>query len=83
MEILRTPDARFENLPEYPFEPHYTEVKTEDGTPLRIHHLDEGPRDGPIALCLHGQPAWSYLYRNVVPHLTAAGMRVIAPELPG
>ena len=83
MEILRTPDARFENLPEYPFEPHYTEIKTEDGTPLRIHHLDEGPRDGPIALCLHGQPAWSYLYRNVVPHLTAAGMRVLAPDLPG
>ena len=47
MEILRTPDARFENFPEYPFEPHYTEVKTEDGTPLRIHHLDEGQGTDP------------------------------------
>jgi haloalkane dehalogenase len=83
MEILRTPDARFENLPEYAFAPHYTEIHTEDGTALRIHHLDEGPRDGPIALCLHGQPAWSYLYRNVIPHLTAAGVRVLTPDLPG
>ncbi len=83
MKILRTPDARFENLEDYPFAPHYTELKTHDGSELRIHHLDEGPADGPIVLCMHGQPVWSYLYRKVIPYLTAAGMRVIAPDLVG
>lgn len=83
MEILRTPDRCFEGLAEYPFAPHYTTIKTEEGSDLRIHHLDEGPAHGPLVLCLHGQPAWSYLYRNVIPHLTAAGLRVLAPDLPG
>ena len=83
MKILRTPDARFENLADYPFAPHYTEIKTQDGSELRIHHLDEGPADGPIVLCMHGQPVWSYLYRKVIPYLTSAGMRVIAPDLVG
>ncbi len=83
MKILRTPDARFENLADYPFAPHYTTIKTDDGDELRIHHLDEGPQDGPLVLCMHGQPVWSYLYRKVIPYLTAAGMRVIAPDLVG
>jgi haloalkane dehalogenase len=83
MNILRTPDARFENLPDYPFAPRYTTIQSEDGSELRIHHLDEGPADGPLVLCMHGQPVWSYLYRHVIPHLTAAGMRVIAPDLVG
>ena len=83
MKILRTPDARFENLAEYPFTPHYTDIQTSDGGALRIHHVDEGPRDGPMVLCMHGQPVWSYLYRKVIPHLTAAGLRVIAPDLLG
>ena len=83
MKILRTPDARFQNLPGYPFAPHYTSIQAHDGTELRIHHLDEGPADGPLVLCMHGQPVWSYLYRKVIPHLTAAGMRVIAPDLVG
>ena len=64
MKILRTPDACFENLKDYPFEPHYTNIKTEDGDELRIHHIDEGPTDGPLVLCMHGQPVWSYLYRK-------------------
>lgn len=83
MKILRTPDERFEGLADYPFSPHYTMIKTEDGSDLRIHHLDEGPADGPVVLCMHGQPVWSYLYRHVIPHLTKAGLRVIAPDLVG
>ncbi len=83
MKILRTPDERFANLPDYPFAPHYTTITTHDGSELRIHHVDEGPSDAPIVLCMHGQPVWSYLYRNVIPHLTAAGLRVIAPDLVG
>ena len=83
MQILRTPDERFVGLADYPFAPCYTTIKTHDGADLRIHHLDEGPLDGPIVLLMHGQPVWSYLYRHVIPHLTNAGMRVIAPDLVG
>lgn len=83
MEILRTPDSQFENLPDYRFAPHYCEVTAQDGTPLRVHYVDEGPRDGEIILCLHGQPSWSYLYRKMIPILTKADYRVIAPDLIG
>ncbi len=83
MKILRTPDLCFQNLPDYPFVPHYTTVTTDDYSELRIHHIDEGPSDGPIVLCMHGQPVWSYLYRKMIPFLSAAGLRVIAPDLPG
>ena len=78
MKVLRTPDRCFEGLADYPFEPNYTTILAADGTELRIHHLDEGPRDGPIVLCMHGQPAWSYLYRKMIPLLVDKGMRVIA-----
>ena len=82
-DILRTPDERFANLPGYPFAPHY--VEDLDGyRGLRVHYLDEGPRDaGKVFLCLHGQPTWSYLYRRMIPVFTAAGHRVVAPDLPG
>jgi haloalkane dehalogenase len=83
MKILRTPDERFENLPGYPFAPHYTEVPDGDGGRLRIHHVDEGPRDGAVVLCMHGQPTWSYLYRHMIPLLVGAGLRVLAPDLVG
>lgn len=83
MKILRTPDSCFQNLVDYPFQPHYTTITTHDGAALRIHHLDEGPADGPIVLCMHGQPMWSYLYRKMIPYLNKAGMRVIAPDLVG
>jgi haloalkane dehalogenase len=83
MKILRTPDSRFANLKDYPFEPHYTVIQTDDGSDLRIHHIDEGPKDGPVILCMHGQPVWSYLYARMVPYLVKAGIRVIAPDLPG
>ncbi len=83
MKILRTPDTAFENVKNYPFEPHYTIIKTHDGSDLRIHHIDEGPKDGPILLAMHGQPVWSYLYSRMIPFLVSAGIRVIAPDLPG
>mgnify|MGYP003321071094 CR=1 FL=1 len=83
MEILRTPDERFENIKGYPFEPHYTTIKTHDDSDLRIHHIDEGPKDGPMLLAMHGQPVWSYLYSKMIPYLVEGGIRVIAPDLPG
>ncbi|MBP2277737.1 MULTISPECIES: haloalkane dehalogenase [Sphingomonas] len=83
MEILQTPEERFERLADYPFAPHYQSVTDADGTALRIHYLDEGPRDAAPVLLLHGEPSWSYLYRKFVPPLTAAGHRVIAPDLIG
>ena len=83
MEVLRTPDSCFENIKDYPFEPVYTNIETKDGTILRIHHIDEGPKDGPILLAMHGQPVWSYLYAKMIPILTEAGIRVIAPDLVG
>jgi haloalkane dehalogenase len=83
MHVLRTPDERFEGLDDYPFPPCYTTIRDDDGTELRVHHVDQGPRDGPIVLCMHGQPAWSYLYRRMIPLLVAEGLRVIAPDLVG
>ena len=83
MKILRTPDERFEALSGFPFAPHYTEVADGDGGTLRVHHIDEGPRDGKLVLCMHGQPSWSYLYRHMLPILCEAGLRVIAPDLVG
>ena len=83
MKVLRTPEKCFINLKDYPFEPNYTVIKTECGNDMRIHHIDEGPKDGPIILCMHGQPVWSYLYRKMIPFLNHQGIRVIAPDLPG
>lgn len=78
MEIMRTPDERFLNLPGYPFQPHYVEV---DG--LRMHYIDEGPGNGAPVLMLHGEPSWSYLYRKMIPVLVSAGLRAVAPDLVG
>lgn len=83
MSVLRTPDERFENLAGFSFQPHYLEIQDPDLGPLRIHYLDEGAADGPIVLCLHGEPTWSYLYRKMIPVLVAAGCRVLAPDLVG
>ncbi len=83
MKALRTPDERFANLPGYPFAPHYIDVPDGDGGTLRMHYVDEGPRDGKIVLLLHGEPSWSYLYRKMIPGIVAAGHRVIAPDLVG
>jgi haloalkane dehalogenase len=76
--VLRTPEERFQNLAGYDFEPHYVNI---DG--LRIHYLDEGPPDAAPVLLMHGEPSWSYLYRNIIPILTDAGHRVIVPDLVG
>lgn len=83
MDALRTPDERFEDLPDFPFEPHYVEVDDGEGGTLRVHHLDEGPADAAPVLLMHGEPTWSYLYRHVIPVLVEAGHRVVAPDLVG
>ncbi len=85
MEVLRTPDARFADLPGYDFAPHYTEVPTGDGSgTLRIHHVDEAPAAATeTILLMHGEPSWSFLYRHMIPVLTDAGYRCVAPDLPG
>ncbi len=82
-DALRTPDAAFADLPGYPWASHYlSDLPTLQG--LRLHHLDEGPKSAPITwLCLHGNPAWSYLYRQMIPVFLAAGHRVVAPDLIG
>jgi haloalkane dehalogenase len=84
MKILRTPDAAFAAIPDYPFAPHYHEVSDPaSGAALRIHYIDEGPCDAPVVLMLHGEPTWSYLYRHMIGPVAAAGYRVIAPDLIG
>jgi haloalkane dehalogenase len=83
MPVLRTPDDRFENLAGYDFLPNYLEIGDSELGSLRIHYLDQGPHDGPVVLCLHGEPTWCYLYRKMIPVLAAAGLRVLAPDLVG
>lgn len=83
MQCKRTPDERFGNLEDYPFEPNYLTTDDTEGGQLRIHYLDEGPVDGDVVLLMHGQPAWSYLYRHMIPSLVKAGFRVVAPDLVG
>ena len=83
IESLRTPEERFSALPNFPYTPHY--VDSLDGyAGLRLHYVDEGPANAnDIYLCLHGEPTWSYLYRKMIPPLTAAGGRIVAPDLFG
>ncbi len=82
-DALRTPEERFAGLPGYPWAPNYvSDLPALAG--LRLHYLDEGPRDAPVTwLCLHGNPAWSYLYRKMIPVFLAEGHRVVAPDLVG
>ncbi|HEV2873590.1 MAG TPA: alpha/beta fold hydrolase, partial [Thermoleophilaceae bacterium] len=75
-DVFRTPDERFEDLPGYGFAPHWHDA---DG--LRLHYVDEG--EGDPVVCFHGEPTWAYLYRRMLPPLTAAGHRVICPDYPG
>ena len=83
MQVLRTPEARFANIPDFPFEPHYAQIPDGEGGELRVHYLDEGPRDGQVVVLMHGEPSWSFLYRKMIPVLTGAGYRCIAPDLVG
>jgi haloalkane dehalogenase len=76
--VLRTPDSRFGSLPDFPYEPGYADVGD-----LRMAYVSSGPADGPVALLLHGEPTWSFLYRKVMPVLAAAGIRSVAPDLIG
>ncbi len=75
IKFVRTPEERFKNLKDFPFEPHYALIEG-----FRMHYIDEGPENGQIILMLHGQPTWSYLYRKMIPVLAKAGIRVIAPD---
>jgi haloalkane dehalogenase len=83
MKVLRTPDQYFSNLTDYPFQPNYMEIPDADGGALRLHYIDEGPRDADPVVLIHGEPSWSYLYRKMIPIITEAGYRAIAPDLVG
>jgi haloalkane dehalogenase len=83
VEVLRTPDERFAALPGFPYAPVHVTFDSEDGVPLRVAVVDEGPADGEVVLLLHGEPSWSFLYRSLIPVLTGAGLRVVAPDLVG
>ena len=80
MDVLRTPDERFADLPDWPYAPRYVDdLAGYDG--LRVHYVDEGPRDASrTVLCLHGEPTWAYLYRRMIPVFLEAGARVVAPD---
>ncbi|MBA0124197.1 haloalkane dehalogenase [Haloechinothrix sp. YIM 98757] len=83
MRSVRTPAARFADLPDFSYAPRYAGVADGEGGSLRIAYVEAGPADGPPVLLLHGEPTWSYLYRKMIPILAEAGLRVIAPDLVG
>ncbi|MDR3498795.1 MAG: haloalkane dehalogenase [Parvibaculum sp.] len=83
MKVLRTPDERFANLPDFPFPPNYFALDDAEGAALRLHYLDEGPKSASPVLLMHGEPSWSYLYRHMIPGLVARGHRAVAPDLIG
>jgi haloalkane dehalogenase len=83
MDALRTPDARFTELPGFPFSPNYVDVPDPEGGSLRVHYVDEGARNAEPVLLLHGEPSWSFLYRKMIPILVDAGLRTVAPDLVG
>jgi haloalkane dehalogenase len=84
VNVQRTPDVAFAAISDFPFASHYCEIADgKTGTPLRIHYIDEGPRDAPVVLMMHGEPTWCYLYRHMIAPVVAAGYRVVAPDLVG
>ena len=83
MDFLRTDDSCFTNLPDYHFNANYLTVDDAEGGQLRVHYVDEGPKDAAPILLLHGEPTWSFLYRKMIPILVKAGHRVIVPDLIG
>jgi haloalkane dehalogenase len=82
IHALRTPDERFANLPGWPYQPRYVE-DLPGYVGLRMHYVDEGPKDGPVFLCIHGEPSWAYLFRKMIPVFTAAGCRAVAVDMFG
>lgn len=83
MRIQKSDPARFAALPDYPFAEHWLEIDLGEGLAARMHYLDEGARDAPPVLLLHGEPSWSFLYRKIIPLLVDAGLRCLAPDLIG
>jgi haloalkane dehalogenase len=83
MQVLRTPDERFDGLPDFPYEPRYLQVPDGEGGLLQIHYVDEGPREAEPVLMMHGEPSWSFLYRKMIPLFLKAGYRAVAPDLVG
>jgi len=83
MQTLRTPDNRFDDVPDFPYTPRYCEVSDDEGGALRVAWVQDGPESADPILMLHGEPSWSYLYRKMIPILAAAGHRVICPDLVG
>jgi haloalkane dehalogenase len=83
MKVLRTPEASFAEITDYPYTPHYVEIDDLDGGHLRVHYVDEGPREADPVVLLHGEPTWGYLYRHMIPVLVSAGHRVVVPDLVG
>ncbi|MBE8518052.1 haloalkane dehalogenase [Amycolatopsis sp. H6(2020)] len=83
MRLLRTPDDRFTDLPDFSYEPRYAELADPHGGRIRVGYVEAGPADGPVVLLLHGEPSWSFLYRKMLPVLASAGLRAIAPDLVG
>lgn len=77
MDVFRTPESRFDAWIDYPFAPHYLDL---EGSNLRMHYVDEGPKDGHVMLMLHGMPTSSYLYRRMIPPLVDPGFRCVAPD---
>ena len=83
MKIRKTPDECFDNLPDYPFKPHYVELDDFEGGTLNMHYVDEGPQDGTPVVMIHGNPTWSFMWRKLIPYLADAGFRAIAIDLIG
>jgi haloalkane dehalogenase len=83
VRLLRTPDDRFADLPDFAYAPHYADISDPQGGLIRVAYVEAGPADGPPVLLLHGEPSWSYLYRKMLPVLADAGLRAIAPDLVG
>ncbi|HEU4536013.1 MAG TPA: haloalkane dehalogenase [Polyangiaceae bacterium] len=83
MKVLRTPEERFASLPGFAFEPRYVELPSGEGDALRMHYVDEGPREAATVLMLHGEPSWCFLYRKVIGAVCGAGLRAVAPDLIG
>ena len=81
--VIRTPEERFEHLPDFPFAPNYVVLEDPEFGALRMHYLDEGPKNGPTVVMLHGQGCWCYIFRHMIPLLANAGHRVICPDFIG
>jgi len=83
MDKLQTPDNCFSNLADYPFSPNYVDLDDFEGGTVRMHYVDEGTRDSGVVVMIHGNPTWSYMWRKLIPQLSAAGFRAIAIDLIG